>query len=173
MARKKAEPLPWDGPDEMVRQPQLTLVADDGEPKVGRLETAADARDFILAGKAYVTLVSKATGTRYTFKINPPKGKTSPHFVSVLFGSNNEEDYVFMGTIFPDGFRRGPRSAIGEDDVRVRAWGWAWAQIAAGKMPDKLEVWHEGRCGRCGRLLTVPASIARGIGPECASKGMM
>jgi hypothetical protein len=30
-----------------------------------------------------------------------------------------------------------------------------------------LEVWHEGRCGRCGRALTVPESVERGIGPEC------
>lgn len=32
----------------------------------------------------------------------------------------------------------------------------------------KVEVWHEGRCGRCARRLTVPASILIGIGPECA-----
>jgi hypothetical protein len=30
-----------------------------------------------------------------------------------------------------------------------------------------LEFWHEGRCGRCGRRLTVPDSIASGYGPEC------
>jgi hypothetical protein len=30
-------------------------------------------------------------------------------------------------------------------------------------------VWHEGRCGRCGRKLTVPESIESGFGPECAS----
>lgn len=34
----------------------------------------------------------------------------------------------------------------------------------------KVEVWHEGKCCKCGRKLTVPASIASGIGPECASK---
>lgn len=32
----------------------------------------------------------------------------------------------------------------------------------------KVEIWHEGRCGRCARRLTVPASIVIGIGPECA-----
>lgn len=34
----------------------------------------------------------------------------------------------------------------------------------------KVEVWHEGSCGRCGRKLTVPESIANGLGPECAEK---
>jgi len=33
-----------------------------------------------------------------------------------------------------------------------------------------LEIWHEGRCGRCNRKLTVPASIALGIGPECGQR---
>jgi len=28
-------------------------------------------------------------------------------------------------------------------------------------------VFHEGACGRCGRTLTVPESIASGFGPEC------
>src|SRR5271157_2617898 len=29
---------------------------------------------------------------------------------------------------------------------------------------------HEGRCCRCGRELTVPASIHAGMGPDCAEK---
>ena len=29
---------------------------------------------------------------------------------------------------------------------------------------------HEGRCMRCGAPLTVPASVERGLGPECAGK---
>lgn len=28
----------------------------------------------------------------------------------------------------------------------------------------------DGRCKRCGRTLTDPASVARGTGPECATK---
>ena len=31
----------------------------------------------------------------------------------------------------------------------------------------KADGWHEGRCGRCGRKLTVPESIEAGYGPEC------
>jgi len=29
----------------------------------------------------------------------------------------------------------------------------------------------ESKCARCGRTLTVPASLHRGLGPECAKKG--
>jgi hypothetical protein len=34
-------------------------------------------------------------------------------------------------------------------------------------LPNFIEIWHEGRCGKCGRTLTVPDSIANGLGPEC------
>lgn len=35
---------------------------------------------------------------------------------------------------------------------------------------NKLLYYHEGRCGRCARRLTVPRSIINGIGPECEKK---
>ena len=34
-------------------------------------------------------------------------------------------------------------------------------------VPDNLRVYHEGKCCRCGRTLTTPESIKKGIGPEC------
>jgi hypothetical protein len=40
----------------------------------------------------------------------------------------------------------------------------------AGRIPETVEIWHEGRCCRCGRRLTVPESIYAGIGPDCAGK---
>lgn len=35
---------------------------------------------------------------------------------------------------------------------------------------NKMDYYHEGRCGRCARRLTVPESIINGLGPECAEK---
>jgi hypothetical protein len=37
-------------------------------------------------------------------------------------------------------------------------------------LPDFVEVWHEGFCGKCGKRLTVPNSIEIGIGPDCIKK---
>ena len=34
----------------------------------------------------------------------------------------------------------------------------------------RFEFRHEGRCGRCGRALTVPESIDTGFGPHCAAE---
>lgn len=130
-----------------------------------------DPRAFVLSGNAIFTVVSKKTGVRYTFKVRRKGGDEAPSFVSVLYGPDNDHDYVFLGTIFPDGaYRHGRRSTISERDPRTRAFAWFWDHVADPALLDQAEVWHEGRCGRCGRRLTVPSSIASGIGPECATK---
>jgi len=135
-----------------------------------RMTDVAAVRTFVLAGNARFTLRSKATGTRFTFKVRQPSD-TKPHFVSLLNGSSNEEDYQFLGTIFKDGaYRRGQRSHITDDAPSAKAFDWFWKRVVAGKLSEQLEVWHEGRCCRCGRTLTVPESIASGIGPECAKR---
>lgn len=130
----------------------------------GQIERG-EARRFALAGHAIVTLVNTRTGGRFTFKIVKPSDE-HPHFVRVLTGPDNEESYTFLGTIFNGTeYRHGRRSPIGEDAPSAKAFKWFWAN--ADQLPDFVEVWHEGYCGRCGRLLTVPESVTRGIGPEC------
>ena len=78
-----------------------------------------DIKTFALAGNATFTVTSKRTGTRFTFKIRQPK-PTTPHFVKVLTGPNNESDYRFIGTIF-DGtnYRTSAKSGIGPECAAI------------------------------------------------------
>ncbi len=134
-----------------------------------KIESGAAAKEFMLAGNARVTLVSEATGTRFTYQIREGKEETAPHFVSLLNGACNESDYAFLGSIFgKTTYRHGRRSRISPKAGSARAFDWAWKYLAKGELPPSCEVWHEGRCAKCNRTLTTPESIARGIGPECA-----
>lgn len=134
-----------------------------------RITDVADIKRFVLGGNARFTLVSKKTGTRFTYRARKPEPGDLT-FVSLMNGPDNESSYEFLGTIFPDGsYRHGKRSRIAESAASATAFAWFHAIVAAGRIPDTLEFWHEGRCGRCGRTLTVPESIATGFGPECAS----
>ncbi len=130
--------------------------------------TRQEARRFALGGNARITAVSKKTGTRFTYRIRRP-AEDKPWFVQALTGSDNEGDYTFFGTIFADGaFRPSAKSRITPDAPSVKAFAWIWSQLRAdGELPDTLDLHHEGRCGRCGRALTVPESIESGFGPEC------
>ena len=70
----------------------------------GRFTTVGRAREFILAGNATITLVSVMTQVRFTYRIRMKREeyqgrfRENPnlHFVSVLTGSNNENDYTFL-----------------------------------------------------------------------------
>ena len=148
--------------------------AHDGSEGVdAALRDGTKAKRFLLAGNARVTLVSAATGRRFTYSIKSKKmddGKIF-HFVGLLTGPSNESDYSFLGTIFDSSkFAHGRKSKIHPTAPSAKAFGWAWSHLATGALPPSCEVHHEGRCGRCGRALTVPESIESGLGPVCATK---
>ena len=141
------------------------------EPTPGELSSANDALRFIFGGNATFTIRSAKTGTRYTYKIRQKEiGK--PFFAAVLSGQNNESDFDYIGFI-PAATRdvlvagaKGKPSA-----PSFKALAWAINQIAQkARIPENLEVFHEGRCCACGRKLTTPESVLSGIGPECAKK---
>lgn len=126
-------------------------------------------RNFILAGNAIFTIRNTETGNTFTFKVRQPDSD-KPHFVSVLTGPQNTSDYTFLGTIFNKKvYRHGKKSPISFDASSARTFNWFWQHID--DLPDCVEIYHEGYCGRCGRLLTVPESIESGIGPVC--QGLM
>lgn len=162
-----------------TRRPTLEITAEPGDagwagdkPVRGKL-AHADALDFILAGNATVTLLNTDTGGRYTYKVVQPKDDM-PHFVRLLNGPDNTADYVYMATIFDrTNLRHTRKSAIRPSAKPFAGFRFVWERLVAGELdalPSNLEIWHEGRCGRCGRVLTVPESVARGIGPVCAGK---
>lgn len=134
-------------------------------------------KSFFLAGNATATVVSKASGGRYTFKVaqgrkDGKRDETAPHFVSVMTGPDNENSFTFLGTIFADGtFRHGKRSPISTEDTKAKTFAWLWKHASAGNDLSKAaEFLPACACARCGRKLTVPTSIENALGPECAGK---
>jgi len=136
----------------------------------GCFEDAAAAKTFILAGNATVTLVSKKSKERFTFRVRASEDG-QVHFVSLLNGPDNESQYAYFGYIRREVFFHGGRKAkVAYERPCVQGFKWAWENLVKGGISPSLEIWHEGRCGRCARKLTVPSSIASGFGPECEGK---
>lgn len=138
---------------------------------------AQDAREYMTAGNATVTFESEASGVHFTYRVRQcPADKGNPvrrWFVSLLNGPNNEADYVYIGLLDQRSgdieFRQTSKSRVGANAPSVLGFVYAWRHLYADKMPPKLLIRHEGSCGRCGRKLTVPESLDRGIGPECSN----
>lgn len=156
-----------------------TPVSDEPRHEI----TNPDAiRTFIEAGHAIFTLVSKKSGTRFTYKLTRPApekstGPNRPIWVAVLTGSDNTTSYTFTGSIWLEAtgyvYRPGRKSTMSMAAPSMVMFSWFIKKMNGGDEASILrqaEFWHEGRCCRCGRRLTVPESIESGIGPECAKK---
>ena len=125
---------------------------------------------FALAGNATFTVVSKKSGKRFTYRVRRPSENT-PHFVQLMNGSDNENSFCFMGTIFDmANYRHSAKARVGVEAPSAVAFQWTWNHRNDPTLADKVEIHHEGKCCRCGRKLTTPESVTRGIGPECAGK---
>lgn len=139
------------------------------------------SKSFMLAGKATFT-VEVAEGFKnqfrtqphYTFRITRKEYNGEPmYFAALLAGADNENDYVYMGTVNPfnGALRLTGKSKLGAGAWPVKILGrvlaavWSEKQDAIGAAGWGLH--HDGKCGRCARTLTVPESIKCGIGPEC------
>lgn len=119
------------------------------------------------------TIVLNESGDYRTLRITDADGKLNQvegtQIVSYLSGSDNESNYT--GCAFLQG-------------TTVKVWSKFKADTALTKAIDVLVTadketridlgsayaMEAGRCWRCNRKLTVPASLHRGVGPDCAEK---
>lgn len=124
----------------------------------------SEALKFIFAGKSLFTCLNTKTSNRFTFKVKKAKN-SDIFFVNIL---TNPEIYQYIGTIVEGVFRYGKKSKISIDSQSVAVFNYVLNKLKINNLPDFVEVWHEGRCGKCGKVLTVPSSIMNGLGPDCA-----
>jgi len=150
----------------------------------GMITDPEAALKFMLSGKVgekeyipTVTFRSQKTGNHFTYKIKPlskKEGMPPAYFVSVLSGPDNENDYTYVGMIFDRPtevtFNLTKGSKFNYNSPCVIAISWVIEYLACEQEPPMTEIYHEGRCGVCGRTLTTPESCLTGIGPICAAK---
>lgn len=139
---------------------------------MGKQLSKEHVKRFALAGKAILTLQSGKTGKHYTFKITKHK-EYDLYFVYYLYGQDNTKDYRYCGCYYSDTKIFNPRNEYKQ--IYIHGWPKHLQAIRyfferIDNIPDNLYVYHEGRCGKCGRKLTTPESIERGLGPECVRR---
>lgn len=123
----------------------------------------SDALKFIFAGNSTFTLLNSESGNRFTFKVKKAKD-SNLFFLSVLTGP---DQYSYLGTISNGIYKHGNKSNFSAGVQSEKVFSYVLNKLKSGSLPEFVEVWHEGKCGKCGRALTVPSSIETGIGPEC------
>jgi hypothetical protein len=143
--------------------------------------TAMITREFITAGRSTFTVeIPHDFASRndlphhYTFQVRKPPADQnfSMFLVFFLTGPDNQHDYNYMGCLKQNGeLRITQKSCMKTDSWPFKILSRVLARIWEGNT-GAIEfagwnVHHEGRCGKCGRMLTDPDSIRIGIGPHC------
>lgn len=152
---------------------------------------ATVTKEFVTAGRAIFTLEIPDTfrtnwkaefgdtvKPHYTFKVNFKKGEGSykdTYFIQLFTGTDNAEylHYTYLGMldIQTGEVKITGKSCRDEDSVEVkllrRTLKRVWADESDVLEQHGFKLYHEGKCGRCGRLLTTPESVTLGLGPEC------
>ena len=129
-----------------------------------------DPKTFALAGNATITLESENTKNSFTYKIQRSDDAENLYFVKLLRGKDNTEDYAYIGCYRSDigvFYPCKKYKEVAKDNWPPSMRGIKYFFEKIDNIPPKLHVYHEGRCGRCGRPLTTPESIKCGFGPEC------
>ena len=130
----------------------------------GSILSHQDALKFILAGNATATFLNTKTQKRFTFKVTLSKKNQNFHFVKVL---TSPDVYQYIGSISYGVFKHSDKSKIDIESQSVRVFNYVFTKLLNKTLEDFIEIYHEGKCGKCGRKLTVPESITSGYGPEC------
>lgn len=113
----------------------------------------------------------------YTYRltrVDANNGWPEAVFCKLLAGPDNTSDYVYMGKLNGQVCVPTKRSMYKLDSPPVKLLN----RLLYRLFRDELDVvekygfklYHIGRCGACGRALTTPDSVERGIGPVCAGR---
>lgn len=133
---------------------------------------ASPAQAKAVENARYTVVFNPDADDRITLRVREgfvgDDGRRTPQTVSVLYGPDNSNDYVGVG-FWKNGELRVWKKHQGTQRAARAAQAMA---VIAGDPRAAMEAYavQSSKCARCGRDLTVPASIYRGLGPECAKK---
>ncbi len=123
--------------------------------------------NYITGGKGIVTLKS-CTGIHYTYLWESPsknKNNDGRMFVKVLI---NGCDWVYVGMFKDRNFHLTKASHFSLHSPIVKGVYFILKLMFKPDFhDDRMHLFHEGVCSRCGRPLTNPDSLEIGIGPIC------
>ena len=143
------------------------------------------SKQFLTAGEAIFTVEvpeehrKEGVKPHYTYRVDKVEQNAKypeAYFVKLLSGPDNTSDYSYVGRLdqFVGFVETTAKSKFTHESYPVkllnRVVARVWCDDHAAYEQYGFKVHHEGKCGRCGRRLTVPESVESGIGPECAKK---
>lgn len=129
---------------------------------------------LFFAGRAVLTFENLEAGTHMTVKVSQARDKQDRKKLLPLFHVNvsllgdRVSRYLYAGTVNTEEGNWYLSRKISPDEQVARVFRWLKAVTANPEsLRGKINLYHEGRCCKCGLPLTHPESISTAIGPHC------
>lgn len=116
---------------------------------------------------SYVTICSKKTGKDFTYCLSKSFFNGRPYLHVKV--EKNYLDFDRLGT-FNGRILTKKGQAI--ETTSAKAIAWVLGKVVKGQfdvLNESVEIFHLGKCLKCGRILTDIESIKTGLGPHCRS----
>lgn len=133
----------------------------------------------LTAGKAEFSLQNEESKKHFTYVLVKAKSDSGVkqnqegkqvYFVKVC---RDYMEFQYAGVLIIEQeqgakYFRGRKGKINPDAESIKGLLWLINKLLRGQeIPEVMQVYHFGKCCRCGRTLTDPESVKLGVGPEC------
>lgn len=126
--------------------------------------------NYITGGHGTVTLQS-SSGIHHTYQFSVPNFRKKGEDTLCVFTLVDGNEWVYVGMYKNKQFLLTKASKFPVTSSIVRGVAFILKlMLKPGYSDDRMHLFHEGVCARCGRPLTNPASIEIGIGPVCQER---
>lgn len=112
------------------------------------------------------TIVSKKTGKHYTYRI--ARKEYNKKWFTHIYVMYDYMDFKHLGVYSSyDNNIYKKKQIVTSESAKAISWLLTKIINKYDKLDENIELYHTGKCVRCGRDLTDPISIENGIGPVC------
>lgn len=136
-----------------------------------KIDNPETLKPYITGGNSTFTIYSDKLKKRYTYHVVRDKMLKNRYLVSLMYGSDNADlkgSFRFLGLFYSDSMTLKVNSIGVYKQDAAKMLDYFLSIIDKRKdWPDTCEFYPSRKCVRCGRKLTTPESITRGIGPDC------
>lgn len=124
---------------------------------------------FMFAGNSIFTIVEN-NNNHHSYKIYRKKTDDGSKIYHLYLKKANKGTYSGYFKIVDKKltFKHSSKYGVAPDNEDIKILEFVIHN--RNNLPDNIKVYHSGRCGYCGRVLTDPKAMDRGFGPDCWKK---
>ena len=121
---------------------------------------------YLHGGHAVVTLLSPSNIYK-TYSFEKPRHDEFPNLTLFVYCRLDNGSWAYVGMLENDKFRLTRASKFRYSDNIVKGVNYIVKLMNSQIFNSPIKFYHSSKCSVCGRQLTTPESITKGIGPKC------